>query len=471
MKVSRTWRLFGLALGLWLIDQPSARAADSLRIRIFADHALDEATFRGVDAPLSVLGGESGHPLAVVPAGSDLNVRRTQAGLRLRWSGGEVDVPSVRLRIRTGALVKVAPGRSQSGGGARTYRGLLSIHLPGEDHADDGMLLVNEVAVDDYVAAVLPAEYPFRASAGVKAQAVVIRTYALGTPRKFGALYDLVDTELSQVYRGAGYETALSRRAADETRGQVLRYRNRLIEAVYSSQCGGHSADNESIWQTAPKPYLRGKPDPFERETPHARWTVELDRKRLLDAFSRRYGFEVRDIRVETTGRDGRVRSVRLSGTEDRIVTGSKFQAQVNRAFGRRTLRSTYFALRPGRRTYQVDGRGFGHGVGLCQYGADARARAGHSYEDILAFYYSNVSLDDRPLTSPSPPVRLASAPSPAGPQEAAPAPRRIAARRTTGWARRLPEPASRPPASSTETGSPPPASTRVPETGRRIGW
>ena len=114
---------------------------------------------------------------------------------------------------------------------------------------------------------------------------MLVRTYALKSRGKYGD-YDLVDHVGSQVYRGIESETPIARRAADETQGQVLTHRGDLIEAVYSSSSGGHTADNDAIWNGRPLPSLRGRQDPYDRGAPDHEWTTSVDRRELHRALS-----------------------------------------------------------------------------------------------------------------------------------------------------------------------------------------
>src|SRR5690606_29870346 len=113
-----------------------------------------------------------------------------------------------------------------------------------------------------------------------KALAVAVRTYTLRSRGKFGDAYDHVDHVLSQVYRGADGLDPIALAAARETAGEVLTHRNELIEAVYFASSGGHTADNEFVWDADARPYLRGIPDPFDAH-PDRNWRTEISRDDL----------------------------------------------------------------------------------------------------------------------------------------------------------------------------------------------
>ena len=231
---------------------------------------------------------------------------------------------------------------------------------------------------------------------GAKAQAVAIRTYALFYSKRSRKPYDLTDHEFAQVYEGYARETRLSRQAALATRGQVLTQNRRLIESVYSSSSGGHTANNEDVWNTEPRTYLRGVPDPYDDSmSPYKNWTVILDRKDLLIDLSNRYGFELNGILVGTRSSDGRLRTVILRGENGvrRVIPASSLRAFVNKNMGEHLIKSTFFDLAVDKEDYIFEGRGYGHGVGLSQWGTVAQARDGRDYQTILNFYYTNVDL------------------------------------------------------------------------------
>ena len=303
-------------------------------------------------------------------------------------SGAGRDVTTDRLRIEADAPLSLRAGRTD-----RSYAGSLTVRAVG-----GRLQIVNEVPFVDYVASVVASEYPFSEIEGVKAQAVLARTYAA---RRLDPArgYDLDDHEGAQVYKGAGAVTDRSWRAASETSGETLTYDGELAEAVYSSSSGGHTADNETIWNGRPVPYLRGVPDPYDADAPDHTWTTTASSREVHRALSRRYRGSVRGLRITDVSREGRVRRIELAGSQE--ISGSDFRAVVNHALGYRTIRSTRFELATRGGDYVFTGRGFGHGVGMSQYGARGQAREGRSYRDILAYYFQGTTVTSDPGAAP----------------------------------------------------------------------
>jgi stage II sporulation protein D len=230
-------------------------------------------------------------------------------------------------------------------------------------------------------------------------QAILCRTYAsanLGRHEAEG--YDLCATSHCQLYRppppGAASTPAI-REAVEATRGVVILYDGRPIQALYHAHCGGRTSAAESVWGGRSVPYLVSVADPFCRTD--SRWRVTIDGDRLRDLLNRSARTEVgrRLDNVEVIARDEaeRALTVALSGTRSQTVRGEDFRAAVVLALGVQSIRSTRFWIRREGRSFVVQGTGSGHGVGLCQAGAMARAEAGESPEAIIRYYYPGTSL------------------------------------------------------------------------------
>ena len=325
-----------------------------------------------------------------VPADELIWFERDGARVVARFDRERVKAEHIRLEMDGAGAFDVDGGSSPY---KRTYTGSLDLSVKS---GSKGIAIVNRVPIEDYVASVVGAEYGLNDIEGAKAMAVVARTYALHALKQNS---DLLDSERSQVYKGLQKANAAARAAASATAGQVLTFRGDIIEAVYSSSNGGRTASNASVWGTNPIPYLKSRKDPYDaQKSPHASWTWEMDEEKVEKALSRVYGRSVKDIRVTKTAKDGRVLSVELKGRDgSREISGSAFRATLARAFGAMTVKSSYFKLNEKRDRYVFEGRGFGHGVGLSQWGAHAMALEGRSYDEILDFYYDGTRLEAIP--------------------------------------------------------------------------
>src|SRR5688572_7283339 len=247
---------------------------------------------------------------------------------------------------------------------------------------------VAAVPLEVYVARVLAGEAePRAADAAYQALAVAIRTFALYNAGRHGRDgFDLCDTTHCQVPRAA---TAVTRRAALATAGQVLTYNGAPAELFYSASCGGRSESASQVWPAADYPYLQSIPDDVhEGEEP---WTIQLTMREIQQAL-RRAGFEgqrLRDVRVEGRSTSGRATRLGVPGLQPDVIAGEQFRA----AIGATVLRSTAFSIEKRGDSLRFTGRGFGHGVGMCVIGAGRRASRGEDARAILSQYYPGLEL------------------------------------------------------------------------------
>lgn len=302
---------------------------------------------------------------------------------------------------------------------------------------------INELPLEQYLYGVVPRElgpiaYPEMEAQ--KAQAIVARTYAIvGLGKRASDGYDLLATTSDQVYGGFGSEYALSSQAVDETRGRVVTSGGKLISTLYSSTSGGHTANNEEVYNSAPVSYLRGVPDAergnafehvptlavfmshaspaslrntkagdFESDwSRYHRWTFQWTADEISGVVSASVGQpvgKVLAINVLERGPSGRVLKLeyvtevgRFYAYKDAIRSSLKY---INASGAPTSLLSTLFYIEPvmNRKTKEVTGfiaygGGFGHGVGMSQTGAVGMAQKGHSVDEILHHYYRGIEL------------------------------------------------------------------------------
>jgi stage II sporulation protein D len=217
-----------------------------------------------------------------------------------------------------------------------------------------------------------------------------------------------------QVYAGSGSETPEGREAVALTRGQILSYGGAPIDAFYYSTCGGQTADGTEAFRAASRPYLRSFADVDEhgeaycRISPRYRWREEWTGNALRTTLRRTLpvtlgvgaerATEVRDIWVAQRTGSGRVGRLGITLRADQVMVDGPVVRQVLRPASGELLRSSAFTLIASRAGQEItrlvaDGSGAGHGVGMCQWGAVGRARAGQDYQRILAAYFPGATL------------------------------------------------------------------------------
>lgn len=262
------------------------------------------------------------------------------------------------------------------------YRG--SVRLSA---VDGSVEVVNVISIEDYLRGVVPSEmaasWPMEA---LKAQAVAARSYTM-TSLDRSARYDLCATEDCQVYRGVEAEHPRTDSAIAATAGVVVTYDGRTARTYYHADSGGTVASSSEVWGTW-SPYLLVRQD-ARSSSPHRSWAVRLDGAALgasLSTAGLAVG-EVVSLRVVGLSESGRVDELEVVGsTGSRVVRGTRL-TNLARSWG---LKSMAFRVQGG---LTVTGDGWGHGVGMSQYGARALANSGYDFGQILAFYYPNTGL------------------------------------------------------------------------------
>lgn len=343
----------------------------------------------------------------------------------------------------------------------KTYKGMIGFYIIDECK----LISINYVDLENYLYGVVPneisASWPIES---IKAQAVAARTYAvshLGTRSYYG--YDMEDSQDSQVYRGYSSENPTSNRAVDETKGEMIYYNGKLIDAFYHSTSGGRTENSEDIWYEA-VPYLRGVEDEYSNISPYTEWQKVATKGYIIDKL-REDGHNVGDlydIQLTDISENYRVKECifvtdigkitykkenirRVLGynfllsswftidkginskyyfiTEDNIIndtdksggiigsildtevpleSGSLSNKYIISSSGTSKLNVNNIAFRDSKgvvkpnidnSNYTFNGRGWGHGIGMSQYGARQMAAEGFTYKEILKHYYTGVNI------------------------------------------------------------------------------
>jgi stage II sporulation protein D len=272
---------------------------------------------------------------------------------------------------------------------AREYGGALEIRP-----APGGLLVVNEVGLEEYVAGAVKAEAGDRAPLEMlKAQAVVARTYAAYHRRLNAAkLYHLVATTSHQQYAGRVDAESPASVATRETEGLVLLWEGDLFPAFYHTDSGGHTEDPRLAFTASNMPALRPVRVDYPSDSPHQQWTLDLP-LRELGVLLRKGGVAVgHPVALTVLERSPSLRVLRLEvrGTQGTtVLRGQEFR----RLVGYDTLKSTLFAVAVDSRQARFAGRGYGHGAGMDQARARAMAERGLTAIEILAVYYRGAVL------------------------------------------------------------------------------
>ena len=377
-------------------------------------------------------GGESRQEAEALLAhlGEDELLRRVVEEVVARATG-RVEVRDARGRVlasaRDAVYVEAEPpaivravehdiGFAGHGREDRRYRGGLFVTVD----AAGQTAVVNLVRLEELLHGIVPSEiFASAPEEALKAQAIAARGEVLAKigQRHLADPFHLCAEQHCQVYRGLTGEHPRTGRAVEETRGMLLfGEAGGLVDTVYSSTCGGHTEDNDAVWGTPPDPHLRGRPDVWDLSA-HAgrptleeflvsaegamcgassfsrpdklRWTREISDAELAARTTELGIGRVLEMEVLTRGVSGRATRLRLSGEEGEAEV--RGELAIRRLLG--NLESSLFVIErlPGR--WRFRGAGWGHGAGMCQMGAIARAERGADHRAILEHYYPGARL------------------------------------------------------------------------------
>lgn len=326
------------------------------------------------------------------------DVQKPRSELRVADGGLFLDGMFIKDGVRIEALdgtlaVSVRSGKRSIADDnhiERSYQGTVKIH------SLSGVLrIIVTMDFEDYVAGVLAAELPSGSRESRRAQAIVIRTYALNH-RGRHALSDVCDLTHCQVYKDRARSEDLE--IARSTHGMVLLSEGALARSFYSSTCGGHTANRDEVWpggaaheDATAVSDARDDGRAWCEASPHFRWQVDMTRDELFGVLKSSFPSLRPDFHMNVThAKSGWIKAVEISGVS-RFLTGEDFHLLLGRALGWNIMKSAHFEMvefEDG--SLRFIGRGLGHGVGLCQYGAMAQAKAGRSASDILRHYFPN---------------------------------------------------------------------------------
>jgi len=335
------------------------------------------------------------------------NYKSLNAGLSvINGSGREVSLdtvasPSVRTAVRKITLSGDSDLNliSYTGSdGSKRYRGSIEFRV------ESGRLtVINELNIEDYlrgvVASEMPASWPVEA---LKAQAVAARNFALQrveTTR--GSSYNVTCNMSSQVYGGYDAESPATNKAVEDTSGIVMLSGGNLVAAFFHSSSGGFTENSEDIWLEK-LPYLRWKADPFDKNEAYYNWQINYTVDQLKDKLAGagyKFGKVIDLQELDRTSSGARVKKIAVKGEG---AAGEPLTVEIYNADNIRIALGLKSALFTFVKKYDKNknltgvsftGSGWGHGLGISQYGVRGMAEAGYNYQDILKYYYTGAIL------------------------------------------------------------------------------
>ncbi len=269
------------------------------------------------------------------------------------------------------------------------YRGELEV-VPEEGTGK--FVFVNKVPMEDYLMGVVPAEMPSSwHMEALKSQAVAARTYAvdsiLSAPN---STYHVESTTQSQVYGGIKRETVRSNQAVRDTTGEILIYQNRPARTFYHSNSGGKTESPEHVWGYTGLNYLVAVESPHCKDASNFEWKISLSRSQMQDKLKSLELEEIKAIKISEFSPSGRAKTLEIEGKEKTVSMNA---VEFRRAIGQTVMRSLLFEIQLEEDTFRIKGQGFGHGVGMSQWGSKGMADKNYDYRDILSHYYKGTEL------------------------------------------------------------------------------
>lgn len=393
----KVWTKFSLLLTLllWIVLNYSSALGYSQKIRVLIHSDKNQLTINSIDQ-IKAFHYPNRKFIETFPEGTPISCSSSPLGIEI---GGH--------DVQTDLILLTTPNQSAFQVENRWYRGEIIIHKKKNFHLE----IINELDLEVYLKGIMKQEIsPQWPEAALKAQAIVARSYALfEKQRNLDSLYDLKSTTESQAYLGIDGEDPLTNQAIDDTRNLILTIDEQPLCAFYHACCGGHTESAHNIFGDYPG--LPGVVCEFCQDSPYYNWEKPFSPIQIRN-YLLRSEMKVGPIKsLDTTGKtfSGRVRKLRFKHElGNTTMTAKKFRQMI----GYNQLPSLLFTIeiieaeekedegegeekkKEKRKQYELEktfnfiGRGWGHGVGLCQWGSKKMAEEGATYEEILHKYY-----------------------------------------------------------------------------------
>jgi stage II sporulation protein D len=345
----------------------------TVRVKLYSTKPLTTLRVRALEKPVFLEKPQSKKIDALL-------LKASPSGIEVLYDGGRAKTHEVLLRGKSFLL--------ETDGKERRFTGELKVECR-QGHLYPCLTLPFE----DYVSGVALSEMPPRAAReAVKAQAIAARSYAAAQmKRHFKEGFDFCDSTHCQNFFQIPHEGNL-KATIRSTQGTVLLFKGHPLEAFYHSTCGGRTAADREVFPGR----LEGERsvvDPYCRISPHYRWSFTVPLKKIDEIFRPVTGFALKTLEITNRGPSGRVTELELAGSGRLRISGLRFWQRMGESLGWGKLESTLFEIRQVDNQIVFSGKGLGHGLGMCQWGALGMAEKGFDYQAILRYYYPGILL------------------------------------------------------------------------------
>jgi len=377
-------------------SEPGTNTSEGNSIRVLLENPTNYFNWT-VEEPVIV--SVDGITKAVVNSGNNL---------RFGSDGDETEV-SINRRNFSGKEIRISSNDNKNSieFKGKVYRGSIKIRT------NNGQLVfVNSLSLEEYLKGVLPLEMP--AGNGnenieaLKAFAICARTYSINKMDENKLSFDLYLDTRDQVYGGLNSEKEITNKAVDETRGEILTFKGKPAVTFYSASCGGHTENVKNVFNTVGDlPYLSGVKDgdePYCSITPRFNWEETYSENQFVNRLTNAglisgSDFNIENIVVASRFESGRVNELRITlssdGDEKKVsIFGNIIRSVIRTSNSKGILRSTMFDISYDDGTVTITGKGYGHGVGLCQWGCIDLSHEGWNYKSILNHYFPGTEIE-----------------------------------------------------------------------------
>lgn len=361
-------------------------------VRVLLDES-DAAYYLTIQSPVYLLNGEE--RLAYIESGNTVECITEYNEVKLIISDKVFHADAFILQPAENEEALMFNGHS--------YKGKLNLIKLG-----NSIGIINHLKLEDYVKGVVSREMPIGKNfEALKAFSICVRTYTLNKITEGKSLYDLYDDTRDQVYGGVNAENPLSNKAVEETENKILTYDGKIATIFYHSTCGGHTEAAHNIFTNKEIPYMTGIEDgnsAYCNISPKFEWEESYGSQDLIKRLKKSKllkngNYKLENVYINSRFSSGRVKEmifeVLNEDNQDKNVSifGNEIRSVIRTANNKNILWSTFFDVSFDGKVIEISGKGFGHGVGLCQYGAISLSRKGWSYDDIIEHYFPGTEI------------------------------------------------------------------------------
>jgi stage II sporulation protein D len=386
--------------------------AQDFRVELFSGHAYDQVSLQAGSAVAQLCNLRSPRDCLTLPAGEKAACARAGTQVRCDSPHGSREFPALSVQSSAPLEVIVAavsdrrlpggtPWRAPATIGDRRYSQTSSLEIRPSPR---GLEVIVPVDLEAYVAGVLAGEAAILHSEPARqAMAIVARSWAVRWRGRHQAEgFDFCSLTHCQAYRPtlSSQLDAQLDEAVRSTRGQVLQFRGEAVDPYFSADCGGMTEAAGNVWADRAQPYLLSLRDPYCAGSAHASWRSVLTLPQVEEILRSGVGLPLAGrltrITIAKTDSSGRAQILLVEAGTRREIDANEFRYAVDRRLGWATLKSNLYTISQRDNSLVFNGRGLGHGVGLCQAGADEMGRIGRSAQEILGFYFPGATVELR---------------------------------------------------------------------------